>query len=75
MIRARARQQIERAEQRAGKILARHSDPFEALDLLHRRSMDAADLRRWLHDIPAWSDTVAPGASCEEPPESAARAD
>ena len=76
-IRARVRQRIERAERRADEILARHREPLEALalDLLHRRSMGAAEIRRWLHDIPAWSDAAPPVATGEDRGEITVRVD
>lgn len=54
-LRGRVRQRIERAEVRAGKILAQHREALDALarDLLQERSLNRDRIQNHLRDIPS----------------------
>ncbi|MDO6615951.1 hypothetical protein [Pacificibacter sp. 1_MG-2023] len=52
-LRDRVRHRLDHAEQRATKLLADYRDQLEALagELLHHRSMRAAEIEPWLRDV------------------------
>lgn len=64
VVEARVRQRIERADRRAGDILAAHRTDLEGLarDLLEKRSLGSTDIYPHLRDIPRPEDIDAPGA-------------
>lgn len=74
-LRGRVRQRIERAEVRAGKILAQHREALDALarDLLQVRSLNSAQIQIHLRDIPALHERATAASSVLDQNQSSAR--
>lgn len=64
-LRGRVRQRIERAERRAGTILAANRELIERLaeDLLRQRSMKTPEIGRWLRQVTPEADTIPAAAT------------